>query len=155
MKLHVDQSGKVEKTSKDTILCLSNDEWFAVKIDRKVKRQLQEIFRRNGQIRNYLLFTFCAGLAILLRLAKPKTKVTIDREYFGKEPIINNILASMLADLTSEPVIEFDFIGTEPPAHLMAKEVARGKQLPTKVASEAELLKEIKKTEVGKRLKDA
>lgn len=155
MNFEIDQSGKIEDTAKDTILCLSNDEWYAVRIPAMVKRQLQERFRRNGQIRNFVLFTFCAGLARLLRVVKPKTKVVIDREYFGKEPVIKNVLERMLADLMPMPVFDFRFIGKHSRAHSHANDVAVGKEKPTKILNEIGLLRQIKKTEVGKRLKDA
>lgn len=155
MTIEIDQSGKVEDTAKDTILCLSNDEWYAIKIPAAVKRQLQERFRRNGQIRNFVLFTFCAGLARLLRVAKPRTKVVIDREYFGKEPVIKNILEKMLGDVIATPVFDFGFIGKHSRAHTHANDVAVGKEKSTKVLNEIGLLRQIKKTEVGERLKNA
>ena len=70
MRLQIDQSGKIEQTNKKTVLCLSNKEWYALVIPGKVKRQVQEVFRRHGQIRNFILFTFCAGIALLLQKAR-------------------------------------------------------------------------------------
>ncbi len=90
MKVEIDQSGKVEQTNKNTILCLSNDNWDAIIIKAKTKRQLQEIFRRHGQIRNFIIFTFSSLLAILIKRNLHLGKITIDQEYFGKEKIIMN-----------------------------------------------------------------
>ncbi len=58
MSFMIDQSGKIEQTNKNTILCFSNNIHDTIIIKARSKRQLQEIFRRNGQIRNYILFTF-------------------------------------------------------------------------------------------------
>ncbi len=155
MKIEIDQSGKIEQTSKNTILCLSNKKWYAVLIPKRAKRQLQEIFRRNGQIRNFILFTFCAGLAILLRNSHPKSKVTIDEEYYGKSAVIKNILGQMLKGIHPEIPLAFACIGKTSPAHLLAKEVFKGRKEATVTLDANQILKQIKKTEVGNRLKDA
>ncbi len=151
----IDQSGKIEQTAKDTILCLSNHTWYAVRISAHAKRQLQEIFRRNGQIRNFVLFTFCAGLAILIRKSKILSTITIDEEYSGKNHSIKAILLEMFSNLSLNSDITFRRIGKQSSAHLHAKEVATGKQKPTTIITTEALLKIIKKTEVGKRLKGA
>jgi len=155
MKIEIDQSGKIEDTAKDTVLCLSNKTWHAVVIPSTVKRQLQERFRRHGQIRNFILFTFCSGLVELFRISKPKTKVIIDREYMGKEPAITNIINKMFKNTKSLPVFEFWSIGKHSNAHKFANKVAVKEEKPTLVLCEKAVLKNIKRTEVGKRLKNA
>jgi hypothetical protein len=155
MPLYIDQSGKIEDTARDTVLCLSNATWHAVAIKAATKRHLQELFRRNGQIRNFILFTFCAGLALLLKKAKPQSKVSIDEEYSGKNAIIKNILQSMLASLKSSIHIDFTHVGKQSPAHFIAGEIAKGRKRATWVLEADQLLRQIKKTEVGIRLKDA
>ena len=154
MNYHIDQSGKIEQTNKNTILCLSNDSWEAVIIKARTKRQLQEIFRRNGQIRNYVLFSFCAGLAILLNRNKKIGKVFIDREYPGKEGIIKEILLKILIKEKVIPQIYFAQIGKRSLAHHRAHAVGLGKLKAKKVISFKEIFAEIKMTEVL-RLKNA
>ena len=155
MPLQIDQSGKIEATSQHTILCLSNDRWVAVKIEAKAKRQLQEIFRRNGQPRNFVLFTFSAGLAILLDKNKDIHRVMIDEEYSGKEFVIKNIVLEML-DQRQEPLeIRFGKVGKNALAHHRAYAVARGKLRASYTLGFDEVLTKIKMTEVGKRLKNA
>lgn len=155
MPYEVDQSGKIEATSKNTILCLSNDQWAAVKIDAKIKRQLQEIFRRNGQPRNFVLFTFCAGLAILFEHVTDIHKVTVDQEYYGKEAIIKNIVPKMLNQKTRLLEIYFGRIGKRALAHHRAYAVAIGKLKASYTVGLDEMISKIKMTEVGKRLKNA
>lgn len=52
MQIEIDQSGKIEDTSKDTVLALSNGTQFSIKISRNIKRELQNIFRKNKEPRN-------------------------------------------------------------------------------------------------------
>lgn len=155
-KYFVDQSGKIENTSKDTILCLSNSAWSVVIIKAKVKRQLQEIFRRNGQPRNFILFGFAGGLSILLKKNPTISEVTVDREYFGKESVIKKLVLEMLQDNKQPPEIHFALIGKKAMAHNRAYAAALGKlRKQGSVVSLKQVLEEIKKTEVGKRLKNA
>lgn len=158
-KIHVDQSGKIEQTNKNTILCLAYDDedgtWDAIVIKAKTKRQLQEIFRRNGQPRNYVLFVFCAGLSLLIKRNLNVPMITIDREYFSKDAVIKEILLEMLKDSKRIPEISFGNIGRRVQAHLKGYQVYSGRLSTKKIASVTELLKAIKKTEVGNRLKNA
>lgn len=147
MSYRIDMSGKVEHTSKDTILCLSNGRWDAVRIKAKTKRDIQEMFRLNSQIRNFILFVFCAGLAILLRRNLGISEVLIDKEYFGKESIIKNLLLKMLYS-ERVPRIEFGLIGKKALAHNRAYAINLGKLSAKKVISVKEILEELKKTEV-------
>lgn len=155
MSKQIDQSGKIERTNRDTILCISNEDWDAIKIPAKVKRQLQEIFRRNGQGRNFVLFTFSAGVAILIEKNTQIYHLVIDREYFGHEAVIKNIILEMLKDKEKAPEIYFKSIGKKAMAHHRAYAVAVGKLPASHVVNLREIFKKIKTTEVGKRLKDA
>lgn len=152
---YIDQSGKIEKTNKVTVLCLSNKEWDAVLIKARTKRQVQEIFRRNGQIRNYVLFTFCAGLSCLIGRNIKYHRLIIDQEYFGKEPIIEKLILEMLRDKKKVPEIVFTLIGKKAMAHTRANDIATKKLKAKKVLNSEEILRKIKMTEVGKRLKNA
>lgn len=143
MGYQIDQSGKIEQTNKNSILCISNSNWNAVLIPAKVKRQLQEVFRRNGQVRNFIYLTFAAGLTILLEQQKRIQHVTVDREYYGHESTISKIVAEM--SQKKLPQVRWALIGKRAMAHNRAYAVGLGKLEAQK----------IKKTEVGKRLKDA
>lgn len=155
MRYQIDQSGKIEQTNRDTVLCLSNREWDAVLIKSKAKRQIQEIFRRHGQIRNYVLFTFCAGLSLLIKRNIKIKRIIVDKEYYGKDAIVKEILLQMLKDSKKIPEIEFDYVGRTSKAHFRAKLVANKKVKVKQTLNEKDLLEEIKMTEVARRLKDA
>ena len=120
----------------------------------KTKRQIQEIFRRNGQIRNYVLFTFCAGLALLLKKYFKKGCVIIDREYYGKEKVIKNIMLEILRGEKWIPQISFAEIGRKCLAHKHAYLTYSKELVPDCILKKEEILRVIKMTEVGKRLKD-
>lgn len=154
MRVEIDQSGKIERTNKDTVLCLSNDFWDTVIIKAKTKRYLQEFFRRRGQIRNFVLLTFCSGLAALLRRNNNLNQIIVDREYTGKDSIIKNIVLEMLG-FDRKPEIHFALIGKSAKAHDLATKVTHKKEAAKKELSVEEILEEIKSTEVGKRLKNA
>src|SRR3989344_3066188 len=155
MKIEIDQSGKVEQTGKDTILAISNEDWDTVIIKAKTKRRLQEIFRRHGQTQNFVLFTFSAGLAILIKRNNKYGKVTIDLEYAGKEPVIKELVIEILSSETQIPQIYFKSIGKLSNAHHYAHDTATKEIKPKKTIGFEELFLTIKKTEVGKRLKNA
>lgn len=124
----IDQSGKIEQTNKDTVLCLADGSWDTVLIKAKTKRQIQEIFRRNGQIRNYVLFTFCAGLSLLIKRNLRIGQVIIDKEYFGKEPVIKEILLEMLKEEKKILEIAFANIGRRVNAHSVGYLTFTGKR---------------------------
>ena len=153
MQIEIDQSGKIENTSKDTVLALSNRLQFSIIIPRKIKREIQIIFRKNKQPRNFVLFTFSAGLSILLHYAKPKHKVLIDKEYLGKEFIIKKHILETYKKEVIKPIISFGFIGKKSNSHRLASLVVKKKLKPNIIVTKNELLKVIKMTEVGKQLK--
>lgn len=150
----IDQSGKIEQTNKDTILCLANGSWDAVTINAKTKRQIQKIFKSNGQPRNFILFTFSILLAFLLRRNKKIGKVLVDTEYMGKNPIIKKLVLEILSNERFIPDIHFGFVGKLSPAHNIATKIAHKKLKAKYQLKVLEVLKELKKTEVGKQLKN-
>lgn len=151
--IEIDQSGKIEDTSKDTVLALSNGTQFSILISRKIKRDLQTIFRKNKQPRNFVLFTFSAGLSILIHHAKPKHKLLIDKEYLGKEFIIKKHILETYKSEKIKPIINFGLIGKGSNSHKLASLVVKKKSKPNLIVSKLELLQTIKMTEVGKQLK--
>ena len=155
MTYQIDQSGKIEATNKNTVLGMSNGSSDAVLIKARTKRQLQEIFRRNGQIRNYILFVFAAGLSLLIKHNRKVSNITVDLEYYGKEAIIKKILLQMLSSNKNLPAISFGKIGKRSNAHHLAHDIATGEIKTKRILKLTEILNEIKKTEVGNRLKDA
>lgn len=151
----IDQSGKIEQTNFDTAICLSNGTWDSIFIEAKTKRQIQEIFRRTGQIRNYVIFTFCAALTFIIERNIKVGRIVIDQEYYGKEPIIKKLLGEMSRKIKETATLDFGLVGKSSRVHILAAEVFAKRKEPGQVLNKEQLLKLIRKTEVGKQLKDA
>lgn len=129
----IDQSGKVEYTSKDTILSLANKDFsYTIKITARAKRELQTYFRSAGEPILFVYKTFAAGIFILLNAFNMKIKnVVIDKEYPGNENIIGEMLIRLLRafDIGSRIKIDFKQIGKSSPAHISAYNTATRRQI--------------------------
>lgn len=151
MKIEIDQSWKIEKTNKATVLAFSNKKSFALKIPSKIKRQLQEMFRRQGQPTLFVYRTFAAGIFLLIKdHLKKITYIVIDIEYPGKEPLIKEILLELLRKYKlKEPEIAFKRIGEKPKVHYAAHNVFTGKKKADKIVSFEELRELVIKKDRG------
>lgn len=125
MKIYVDQSGKIEDTSNPTILAFTDSRTFSIKITAKTKRQLQEIFRRRGQIRLFVYRAFASLVFLLItKFLREIDQVVIDVEYPGKEKLIKEIILEFLRrKKLKEPSIFFERIGNTPKVHYSAYNV--------------------------------
>src|SRR3989344_5097556 len=121
MKVEVDQSGKIEDTSKLTVLAFSNDKTGAIILSAKDKRRLQEKFREVGAPRLFVDYVFSSLLILLLKSLK-STKVVVDLEYPGHTEI-NESLVKLKVDVD----IEWRSIGKSSKAHDIAYKVYCGK----------------------------
>lgn len=163
MAYQIDQSGKIEQTSINTVVALVNSKRFSIVLRKKDKRILEETFKRIGKAKGYAYVVFAALLAVLLKLSGIKNRVVVDREYMGHENTIRERTLHFLKSLgsKSELVIDFGHVGKLSKAHNLAAKVGSKKVKPDKVVALEEVLelvleiKTIKKTEVGKRLKNA
>ena len=144
MQLQIDQSQKIEQTSKDTVIGLTNSKTFSILIPRKIKRRLQEEFRKKGEPRLFVYRTFIAGVVLLLYHSKLDLKendvVVIDIEYFGKDQILASMFLEMYSRIfTKLPQIEFRTIGRKSKAHTVSYMTAKGKQKANKMLTYGEL----------------
>jgi len=120
MNIEIDQSNKVEQTDKDTIIGVSNGKSFTILIDRKIKRKLQEEFRRQGKPRLFVYRTFIAGVVLALKYAQLKnlSQVIIDKEYYGKDRMLKSIFLEMWSRFFKEiPEVSFEEIGKKSNVH--------------------------------------
>lgn len=142
MKFDVDQSGKIEKTNKNTILAFSNDIQYSVCIPGKVKRQLKEAFRKQGRVRVFIYRTFAAGIVLLIKDHLRKIDLlNIDREYPGHEKLIEDMILEMLKKLRrKQPQINFRQIGKRAKAHYIAYGTAIQKRKPSKIITLKEIV---------------
>ena len=135
MRLEVDQSTKIEQTSRGTVLALSNDEQFSIVIPARVKREALVCLRRRGWYgRRAILACFSAGLFLLLRQSRVQIDlIVIDQEYEGHERDIRGMLLRHLRSAGMEVPAEriaFGQVGKHSGAHRLAWAVHRGKYAP-------------------------
>jgi len=150
MKIEIDQSGKIEKTSKHTYLALSNSEHFVLKISSTEKKKIQNYFRNIGKPRIFIYATFASLLAILFKNIKHKSnQIIIDIEYPGKNQLIKDLIKNINSNFPIDD-IHFHLIGKKSRAHFLAYGTAINQLKPDLVVKSNDILKIIKK--IGKYL---
>lgn len=117
-KYQVDQSIKIENTSKTSYICLSNSKTIICTISAKDKRELKLFFRELERPLIFKIFTF----SVLVAKAIARTKiqsVEIDKEYLGHEIDIKSFIVQIL-DIWKipQPYISFKLIGKNSNAHI-------------------------------------
>jgi len=146
MKIEIDQSGKIEDTSKHTFLAFSNGEHFILKISAAEKRKLQRYFRKIGKAKLFIFLTFTALVIILLKNLKSKNnQITIDIEYPGRSPQIKNFIKIYYPDFPIED-INFHQIGKKSKAHYLAHGTAIKMLNPDLIINANQILRAIKKS---------
>lgn len=140
MRVEIDQSGKIEDTNKPTVVCFSNSESRSILIKAKDKQQLQQIFRKAGKPKMFVVQTFSCLIYQLLKDSLLKIdQMVIDREYPGYENLIKSYLVQLAkADSKNlfSDVIHFTEIGRKSPAHLKAYQAYRKKKADEKAEAE-------------------
>lgn len=149
MAYQVDQSGKIEDTAKDTVIAYSNGHQYAVLIPRKLKRKIQEVFRRHGFVSLFIYFLFAVGVYYAIKNIKERKMIIIDMEYLGRDKIIRSFLSSFLGDskTQSKYLLRFARIGNKPKAHYAAKDVFDKKRKPDFILTTIEVVRALKKTD--------
>ena len=135
MPLEVDQSIKIEQTSEDTVLALSNDQQFSIVIPAHIKRRAIVFLRQRGWYgRRAILACFVAGLFLLLKQSEARFDlIVIDQEYEGHERDIRGMLLRHLRKAGMEIPAEritFRRVGKQSGAHKLAWGVHRRKHTP-------------------------
>lgn len=134
MEIFIDQSGKIEYTSKATVVAYANTKQKSLFINARDKRKIERIFREAGKPRMFVYKTFAALLYLLIRddLAKIQS-ITIDLEYYGKEYLIKNFLLQIMRrqkKFIEKERISFKQVGKTHNCHKRAITVFRGKARP-------------------------
>lgn len=143
MKYHIDQSGKIENTEKDTVLALSNDIKYTVLLPAKTKRTLQSILRKENRPGMFVYLVFSSLLFILLKSVYPKSKVIVDREYPGKESLIKVLIGRIIQGSKNKGKLDFEFgsAGKSSNVHGLAHKTFKGKSKPDKTIKLEEIIK--------------
>lgn len=153
MIYEVDQSGKVENTSKDTIICIAcSYDHYGLVARSNDKRRIQKLFRSIQHSRHYTIFTFSALIAIALSRF-PRQAILIDNEYDGHFADITRTIRAMT---DYRPIqISFGWVGKKSYAHNIAYSVGKKMVRPNYIATYEDVVLMLKKTEFEKRFKNA
>src|SRR5260221_7538022 len=109
--VEIDQSGRIEFTSQDTILAFANGINYSILIPSQVKQRcIQNLRRRYHKLKEPYLKMFVVGLFILLRnRTKQLDMVIIDTEFKGLDGVIRgmllNYLRGIVPDFPKEAII--------------------------------------------------
>jgi len=136
MKIEINQSNKIEQTSKDTVIGIANEKTFTVLITRKIKRKLQEEFRKQGRPGLFVYRTFIAGVVLAFKYAQLKnlSQIVIDEEYCGKDKMLKSMFLEMWSRFFREiPEISFDKIGRNSKVHNICYLTMKGKYKPDRI----------------------
>jgi len=147
MKIEIDQSGKIENTSKDTVVAFSNGISASILMRAADKREIQKIFREAGksQIFIYKLFAIMIFLLVKPHLNKI-SEIIIDNEYPGKSGVVKDFLMRKVKKINPKfhrENISFGNIGKKSGAHQTAYKVFKGKNKTDKILSVNEALKNL------------
>ncbi|OGL77797.1 hypothetical protein A3J43_04300 [Candidatus Uhrbacteria bacterium RIFCSPHIGHO2_12_FULL_54_23] len=144
MHIEIDQSGKIEDTSHDTVVAFSNDVNHSVVMRARDKRRVEAIFRRMGKRRvfMYKLFAILVFLLIKPYLARIDVMV-IDTEYPDWEHLIKDYLLRLIRRVRPSfdaRRISFRSVGRHSGAHAIANGTARGEMAYGREASLREVM---------------
>lgn len=145
MTIEIDQSGKIESTSTDTVIAFSNHAHRSIYIKAREKRMIQELFRESGKPRVFIykLFAILVFLALKDNLGDI-AHLTIDTEYPGWEHLIKDYLLREIRRVRphfDSRSIAFAPVGKKSPAHALAYRVYRRQQTPNRIVSANEILR--------------
>jgi hypothetical protein len=117
MSYQIDQSIKIEDTSKTTYVSLVNGEEIIVSISAKDKRELKLFFRELNKPLIFKIFTFSVLCAHAIKSSDAKN-ISIDCEYAGHEIDIKSFIVQILTiEKASIPDINFTRVGKKSRAH--------------------------------------
>lgn len=132
MQIEVDQSGKIELLSTDTIIACSNEIQYSIKIPKKIKQIIHYDYKTRIKQLKYKLF--CVGVYYCIERFLTKSElVLIDIEYHGKNNLVKSILLSYIKKRYHDfdkKIIRFGHIGKNSNAHHLALETLRKDHKP-------------------------
>lgn len=118
MKYQIDQSIKIENTSKKTYVSIVNSKTITISISAKDKRLLKLFYREMDKPLIFKIFTFSVLCAKAIINSGAKS-VEIDREYSGHEIDIKSFITQiLLINKISEVNIVFKEVGKNSRSHL-------------------------------------
>ena len=145
MNIEIDQSGKIENTSKNTVVAFSNGKSKSISISAKDKREIQNFFRMAGKPRVFVYRLFAILIFLLIKdNLKKIDQITIDIEYPGWNHQIKDYLLSEIRKVNpnfSKNNIVFKSVGKKSEAHLIAYSTTQRKREPDLKIGSKDILK--------------
>lgn len=124
MRIEIDQSGKIEKTSKLTVIACSNSQSRSLLVSANDKKVIQNIYRKFGQPKIFRYKLFAILIFVLIKdIIRPSDVIVIDREYLGYEKLIREFLFEISQKKgikIHKENITFGWIGKKSKAHVKA-----------------------------------
>lgn len=123
MRIEIDQSIKIENTSKPTVLAFSNSKSDLIIISSREKKKIQKYFRQIGKPKLFAYLSFVALIYLLIgKCIKNRDQVVIDREYPGFEKFIKTKVKEFISENSKIREIDVSIgeIGKKSKAHLVA-----------------------------------
>lgn len=145
MNIEIDQSGRVEVTSHNTVIAFSNGKRKGILLKSKDKREIQELFRKIGKGRLFVIRVFSALIFLLLRKEKIG-EILIDLEYPGWETEIKSDILQYFRKVKinfNPDKIRFVKIRRESEAHWHSNKIFNKKRKPEMTVSAKEVLRVI------------
>ena len=146
MRIEIDQSWKLEDTSKPTVIAFSSrNKSESIYISSKDKKRLQDHYRKCGKHKIYAYKTFAILIYLLIKdYLSEIDGIEVDTEYLGKENLIKDFLLEFIWRTNprfDKNLITFRRVTKGSDSHKEAISVFRKKHQPTKTVA----LREIKK----------
>jgi len=137
MKIEIDQSGRVEYTSKPTVLAFADGKTYSIIFLSRDKKYLQKIFRRAGIPNMFVYKVFAILIFLLIKdFLKSNDEIIIDQEYLGHDKMIKQFLIELFRRYKINLAyldISFRHIGKKSIAHQTAIEAYRAKRADRKI----------------------
>jgi len=78
MRFETDQSGRIEETSRDTVVAIANkSQQFSLRVPARTKHALQREYTNLGKPKLFAYKTFAEAIALLIKKSKLKIDVLI------------------------------------------------------------------------------
>lgn len=126
MKIVIDQSGKIEQTSKPTVIAFSNGLHGGVYVPAKEKRRVLQLLRKQSLQHYFPVHVFAVVVLLVIKQYQLFSQsIMIDTEYTGKDSTIRDFL--VMHGMNGDR-IQFGFIGKKSTAHVIALKMFRDKK---------------------------
>lgn len=137
MRIEIDQSGKIEYTSKPTAIGFANKKCRSIIILASEKQKLLKKFYKIDKPKVYRYKVFAILIYLLIKNEKSLSQITIDKEYPGQENLIKSYLLNYLrkSHKINKTDIIFRSIGKASKAHGVAHKAYESKKASLKIMS--------------------